>query len=113
MILEEFLKWLERPALVKLINDSDKIICLTSTDSEGIEPYLKRDIICWGIPDLRMENPHNFRVDLYIKLFDARERTTYYADDNVCAKEVKHNPDYPGNSNSGIAPELLYNGADH
>lgn len=111
MKLENFLKYLEHPAIVELENESNKIICITLTDSEGIEPYLNREIISWRMPNLTLEC-HNIKADLCIKLFDANKRITYYADGNVCA-EVKDNPDYPGISDSGIAPELLYNGADH
>ena len=106
MKLADFLRYLERPAIVKLENESNKIICYTLTNSEGIEPYLGREIISWRIPNLTLECD-NLKADLCIKLFDKREKKG-----NI-PNEVKDDQEYPGITKSGIAPELLYNGADH
>lgn len=112
MKLADFLRYLERPAIVELKNESNKIICFTLTESEGIEPYLDREIISWRIPDLTLECD-NIKTDLCIKLFDKRERNSKLCGSRCIPNEVKDDQEYPGITKSGIAPELLYNGADH
>lgn len=86
MKLADFLKYLEHPVIVKLENESNKIICFTLTDSEGIEPYLNREIISWRIPNLTLEC-ENLKADLCIKLFDKRERTENFVDCDVSQRK--------------------------
>lgn len=79
MKLREFLAPCENIVSVTLLNEEKKLICNTITDSEGIEPYLERDIISWRIRDF-MSSP-NTLGDVHITLFD---------------EHIKDNPDYPG-----------------
>lgn len=79
MKLREFLAPCENIVSVTLLNEEKKLICNTITDSEGIEPYLERNIVSWRIRDF-MSGP-NTLGDVHITLFD---------------ESIKDNPDYPG-----------------
>lgn len=67
MKLREFLAPCENIVSVTLLNEEKKLICNTITDSEGIEPYLERDIVSWHIRDF-MSSP-NTLGDIHITLF--------------------------------------------
>ena len=69
MIVKEFIELLSRPVLLEIDSEEKRMICITITDSEGIEPYLNRDIIKWGLPHLEAINPH-LRPDIWIRLKD-------------------------------------------
>ena len=78
MKLREFLAPCENIVSVTLLNEEKKLICNTITDSEGIEPYLERNIVSWRIKNFMRLNTLG---DVHITLFN---------------EPIKDNLDYPG-----------------
>ena len=51
MKLREIIDLLECPYCIE-IKTENKLICVTISDSEGIDPYLDREVISWGLPNM-------------------------------------------------------------
>lgn len=65
MKVREKLAGLKYPCKICFKNADEKIICLTVSNSEGIEPYLDRDVLEWYVPNPIMDSRD---VDIYLIL---------------------------------------------
>lgn len=74
MTLKDYIKNLENPASITIENEEMEFICITITSSEGIKPYLNREVSSWRLPG--MEGNPRMRSDLIFVLKNEHDNNT-------------------------------------